>query len=99
TDAEPFLFMGERRHAVIKNPYFITAEKKKEKIEHELSVLEAYLEQQADYTILVLLDQCEKLDERKKITKLLQKNAAMVEAKELHPKDTTDFTFPLVKTE
>ncbi|MCY7707554.1 DNA polymerase III subunit delta, partial [Bacillus safensis] len=32
TDAETFPFMGERRLVVIKNPYFLTAEKKKEKI-------------------------------------------------------------------
>ncbi|OLP65519.1 hypothetical protein BACPU_16070 [Bacillus pumilus] len=99
TDAETFPFMGERRLVVIKNPFFLTAEKKKEKIEHQLSVLESYLEQPAPYTILVLLAPYEKLDERKKITKLLKKKAAMVEAKELNPKETTDFTITLAKTE
>ncbi|WP_284565120.1 DNA polymerase III subunit delta [Bacillus altitudinis] len=99
TDAETFPFMGERRLVVIKNPYFLTAEKKKEKIEHQLSVLEAYLEKPAPYTILVLLAPYEKLDERKKITKLLKKKAAVVEAKELNPKETTDFTITLVNTE
>ncbi|MFJ5964803.1 DNA polymerase III subunit delta [Bacillus sp. NPDC093026] len=99
TDAETFPFMGERRLVVIKNPYFLTAEKKKEKIEHPLSVLESYLEEPAPYTILVLLAPYEKLDERKKITKLLKKKAIIVEAKELNPKETTDFTITLAKTE
>ncbi|WP_353855178.1 DNA polymerase III subunit delta [Bacillus sp. Bos-x628] len=99
TDAETFPFMGERRLVVIKNPYFLTAEKKKEKIEHPLSVLESYLEEPAPYTILVLLAPYEKLDERKKITKLLKKKAVIVEAKELNPKETTDFTITLAKTE
>lgn len=62
-------------------------------------MLEAYLEKPAPYTILVLLAPYEKLDERKKITKLLKKKAAVVEAKELNPKETTDFTITLVKTE
>ncbi|MGE6629237.1 DNA polymerase III subunit delta [Bacillus sp. NPDC077027] len=98
-DAETFPFMGERRLVVIKNPYFLTAEKKKEKVEHQLSSLETYLEQPAPYTVLVLLAPYEKLDERKKITKLLKQKSTVVEAKELSSKETNDFTITLAKTE
>ncbi|MCY8098225.1 DNA polymerase III subunit delta, partial [Bacillus atrophaeus] len=98
-DAETFPFMGERRLVIVKNPYFLTGEKKKEKVEHNVSALEAYIQEPAPYTVFVLLAPYEKLDERKKLTKALKKKAFMVEAKELNAKETTDFTINLAKTE
>ncbi|MEC1588415.1 DNA polymerase III subunit delta [Bacillus sonorensis] len=98
-DAETFPFMGERRLVVAKNPSFLTAEKKKEKLEHNLGALEAYIAQPAPYTVFVLLAPYEKLDERKKLTKLLKKHAHMVEAKELNGKETADFMKSLAASE
>lgn len=98
-DAETFPFMGERRLVVAKNPSFLTAEKKKEKLDHNLGVLEAYISQPAPYSVFVLLAPYEKLDERKKLTKLLKKHAHMVEAKELNGKETADFVTSLAKSE
>ncbi|KAA6452146.1 DNA polymerase III subunit delta [Bacillus swezeyi] len=98
-DAETFPFMGERRLVVAKNPSFLTAEKKKEKLEHNLGVLEAYISQPAPYSVFVLFAPYEKLDERKKLTKLLKKHAHMVEAKELNGKETADFVTNLAKSE
>ncbi|MDA7026876.1 DNA polymerase III subunit delta [Bacillus sp. CLL-7-23] len=98
-DAETFPFMGERRLVIVKNPSFLTAEKKKEKHEHNLEVLEAYITQPAPYSVFVLLAPYEKLDERKKLTKLLKKHAYMVEAKELNGKETADFIKSLAKSE
>ncbi|MBS4161538.1 DNA polymerase III subunit delta, partial [Klebsiella pneumoniae] len=98
-DAETFPFMGERRLVVAKNPSFLTAEKKKEKLEHNLGALEAYIAQPAPYTVFVLLAPYEKLDERKKLTKLLKKHAHMVEAKELNGKETADFMKSLAAAE
>ncbi|MBD5071942.1 DNA polymerase III subunit delta, partial [Xanthomonas citri pv. citri] len=71
-DAETFPFMGERRLVIVKNPYFLTGEKKKEKIEHNVSALESYIQSPAPYTVFVLLAPYEKLDERKKLTKALK---------------------------
>lgn len=82
-DAETFPFMGERRLIFLHNPFFLTAEKSKSKIEHNLQKLEAYLQEPAPYSIVVFSGAYEKLDERKKITKLLKKNAEVLEAKPL----------------
>ncbi|MBU8787706.1 MULTISPECIES: DNA polymerase III subunit delta [Bacillus] len=98
-DAETFPFMGERRLVVAKNPTFLTAEKKKDKPEHNLEALEAYIAQPAPYSVFVLLAPYEKLDERKKLTKLLKKHADMVEAKELNGPETADFIKGLAKSE
>jgi DNA polymerase-3 subunit delta len=80
-DAETFPFLGEKKVLFLHNPVFLTAEKTKEKVEHNLSRLEAYLKQPAPYTVLVLSAPYEKLDERKKITKELKRTAVVVEAK------------------
>ncbi|WP_114745257.1 DNA polymerase III subunit delta [Falsibacillus pallidus] len=86
-DAETLPFMGEQRLLFLNNPVFLTAEKTKEKVEHNLAVLEAYLKEPAPFTILVFIAPYEKLDERKKMTKLLKKEAEVLEAKKLSEAD------------
>lgn len=86
-DAETFPFMGERRLVFVHNPLFLTSEKKKEKTDQNLHSLESYLVSPAPYTILVFIAPYEKLDERKKITKLLKKHSTVLEAKKLKEHD------------
>lgn len=86
-DAETFPFMGERRVVVLQNPVFLTAEKTKEKVEHNIKRFEQYIQSPAPYTILVITANYEKLDERKKITKSLKKSAEVVEAKKLNEQE------------
>ncbi|MCA1063469.1 DNA polymerase III subunit delta [Rossellomorea sp. AcN35-11] len=83
-DAETFPFMGERRVVIIQNPVFLTAEKTKGKVEHNIKRLEQYIQSPAPYTVLVIAANYEKLDERKKITKSLKKLAEVIEAKKLN---------------
>lgn len=82
-DAETFPFMGERRVVILQNPIFLTSEKSKGKVEHNVKRLEDYIQSPAPYTILVITAHYEKLDERKKITKALKKAGEVVEAKKL----------------
>lgn len=86
-DAETFPFMGERRLILMNNPYFLTAEKSKAKIEHNLKKLEAYLQEPAPYSIVVFAGSYEKLDERKKLTKELKRKGSVVEAKRLNEQE------------
>lgn len=83
-DVETLPFMGERRLVFMQNPFFLTAEKNKSKVEHSLKRLEAYLKDPVPYSIVVFIAPYEKLDERKKITKELKKIATVVEAKKLN---------------
>jgi DNA polymerase III subunit delta len=83
-DAETLPFMGERRLILLHNPVFLTAEKTREKTEHNLSKLEAYIKEPAPYSVLVFIAPYEKLDERKKLTKELKKTASILEAKKLN---------------
>lgn len=82
-DVETLPFIGERRLVFMQNPYFLTAEKTKSKVEHSIKRLEAYLADPVPYSIVVFTAPYEKLDERKKITKQLKRQATIVEAKKL----------------
>jgi len=83
-DAETFPFIGEKKLLFLHNPHFLTAEKTKEKVEHNLTRLEAYIKEPAPYSIVVFIAPYEKLDERKKLTKELKKRATTFEAKKLN---------------
>ncbi|MHC0035848.1 DNA polymerase III subunit delta [Pseudoneobacillus sp. C159] len=82
-DAETFPFMGDRRVVILQNPYFLTSEKQKEKVDHNIEKLEGYLTNPPPYSILILTAPYDKLDERKKITKELKRKSTLGEAKKL----------------
>ncbi len=82
-DAETYPFMGEKKLVILHNPVFLTAVKQREKVEHDIKRLEKYLSDPAPYTVMVFIADYEKLDERKKITKLVKKHAEILEAKPL----------------
>ncbi|MBD1382081.1 DNA polymerase III subunit delta [Metabacillus arenae] len=98
-DAETLPFLGEKRIVIIQNPVFLTAEKKKEKIDHNLDRLIQYIQEPAPFTTMVFSAPYEKLDERKKITKLIKKQAQIVEAKNLSNNETELFIHSLAKQE
>ncbi|MBC2283319.1 DNA polymerase III subunit delta [Listeria booriae] len=80
-EAETIPFFGDCRLIVASNPSFLTTEKTKSKIEHRTARFEDYLNEPVDYSILVIIARVEKLDERKKLTKLLKKQATIIDAK------------------
>lgn len=88
-DAETLPFMGEKRLIFLNNPFFLTAEKSKSKVEHNLKKLESYIDAPAPYSIIVFSGNYEKLDERKKITKELKRKGIAVEAKKLSEQELT----------
>jgi len=86
-EMETLPFMGDRRVVILHNPSFLTAERKKEKVEHDLKRLEGYLANPSPTTVAVFIAPYPKLDERKKITKELKRNAAVLESKPLYERD------------
>lgn len=83
TDAETYPFFGERKLVIASNPGFLKAKPDKLSFEHDLDKLERYLEDPVDYSVLVLLANYEKIDERKKISKLLKKHATVAVCNEI----------------
>lgn len=98
-DAETLPFMGEKRVVLVKNPSFLTGERKKEKIDHQLNKLEAYLAEPAPFTVFILLAPYEKLDERKKVTKLLKKQALAVDVQSLSEKEMHSWVHSIAEAE
>lgn len=89
-DAETLPFLSDKRIVIIKNPYFLTSEKKlasQSDVEHDLKKLEQYLEHPSPYATVIFEAPYEKLDERKKIVQLLKKTAQVFEANPLQDKD------------
>ncbi|MHC2832699.1 DNA polymerase III subunit delta [Bacillus sp. F9_6S_D1_P_5] len=84
-DARTLPFFGERKVLLIKSPLFLTSQK--EKLEQNIKILEEYIGEPSPFSILVFVAPYEKLDERKKITKLLKKTADVVEANAMQVQD------------
>ncbi|SEM67855.1 DNA polymerase III, delta subunit [Ligilactobacillus sp. WC1T17] len=78
-DAMDIPFLGNRRIIFIENPYFLTGEKNKNKIEHDLDALQKYLEMPVETTSLIINAPYDKLDERKKIVKKLKQVAVVID--------------------
>lgn len=77
SDVETYPFFGEKKVIIANNPAFLKARSPKLPFEHDLKALEKYIQQPVDYSVLVLVAPYEKLDNRKKITKELNKKVAV----------------------
>ncbi len=89
-DAETLPFLSDRRIVIVKNPFFLTSEKKlasQTEVEHDLKRLEQYLENPSPYATVIFEAPYAKLDERKKIVKLLKKNAEGIETNTMEQKE------------
>ena len=80
SEAETMPFMGDKKIVICKKCFFLSTEKSKSKIEHDLTRLEKYVKDPAPDTVFIMVANYEKLDKRKKINKLLLKEATVVEA-------------------
>ncbi|MFD2046123.1 DNA polymerase III subunit delta [Ornithinibacillus salinisoli] len=78
-DAETYPFFGDKKVIIANNPVFLKAKPDKLTFEHDLDVLQRYVESPVDYSVILFIAPYEKLDERKKLTKTLKKNALVAE--------------------
>ena len=98
-DAESMPFFGDRRLVIIENPIFLTSEKTKNNIEHDLEWLEGYLNHPAESTILAIFAPYEKLDNRKKISKLMKKKATTVDVSPIGSNETRKYISDFIKNQ
>ena len=82
-DAGSAPFFGDRRVVFLQNPYFLTGEKPKNKLDHDLTSLLSYFETPQPTTTMVVFAPYAKLDERKKIVKQLKKNATLIDVQKV----------------
>lgn len=72
-EAETVPFMVEKKVIFVRDTSFFTAAKDNSKIEHRSEALLEYLDNPADYSVIVFMVGQEKLDERKKVVKAVKK--------------------------
>ncbi len=77
-DAETYPFMSKHRLCIGTNALFLTGSKLPGKLEHNTDMLTDYINNPPDFTSLIFTVMTEKLDERKKIVKLLQEKGEVV---------------------
>ncbi|GIM47344.1 hypothetical protein DNHGIG_28930 [Collibacillus ludicampi] len=95
-EADSMPFMAERRLIIVENAFLFTGTKGT-RVEHDLTSLEKYLEQPAPFSTVVFLVYADKLDERKKITKLAMKRAKVVSFHTLKEHECRDWIEKQVK--
>ncbi|MED4404085.1 DNA polymerase III subunit delta [Metabacillus fastidiosus] len=98
-DCQMMSFLGGKRVIVVKDCYFLTTEKVKEKIEHDIDRLQSYLESPNEETVLILMVPYEKMEGRKKVVKNMKKLAAVYEGKPLASYKLFDWIISFTKRE
>jgi len=88
-DATTIPFMSDKKIVIIRNAYFLSTEKPKKDLNHDIDGLKKYLDNPVEETILVIAAPYEKLDERKAILKELKKIAEIVPCVPLKPQDSS----------
>lgn len=90
-DAASIPFLGDKKLVMLDQPYFLLAEKPKGVMEQDVALLENYLAAPNQDTILVIIAPYANVDNRKKIVKLLKKEAVMLQVNPLSEHDTIQF--------
>ncbi|MYL33408.1 DNA polymerase III subunit delta [Pontibacillus yanchengensis] len=90
-DAETFPFFGERKILICKNASLFKAKPDKAQVEHDMSVLQQYLTEPVDYSILVFIAPYEKVDERKKVIKQIKQQGKVIPCQSLKEHEMSDW--------
>ncbi|MDO7905490.1 DNA polymerase III subunit delta [Paenibacillus sp. JX-17] len=77
-EAETVPFLVPRKLILVRDASLFTAAKDSGKLEHRIDALMDYLDNPADYSVVVFMVQSEKLDERKKIVKAMKSKAQVL---------------------
>lgn len=74
-DVETYPFFGEKKLIIAHNPVFLQARPPTLPFDHNLEKLQQYIHHPVEYSVLVFIAPYEKMDNRKTITKALNKDA------------------------
>lgn len=89
-EADTLPFLEDRKLIIANNASFLkAADKTKEKVVHNITLLETWLSNPSPTATVLFLAPYEKLDGRKKIVKIMQQKAVVVEAMPLTGRDLT----------
>lgn len=96
-EASSLPFFGDRKVIFVENPFFLTGQRVTKAPDHNMDELEEYLKAPADFSVVVFFAPYEKLDRRKKITKLIEKTAQVIDVSAPHPNESARYIKEMVK--
>lgn len=90
-EAESFPFFGEKKLIFVHSSHIFSGKKNTSTIKHTSALLENYLQDPSDFSILVFIAPYDKLDKRKKITKALLQASEVVDVMPASEKETEEY--------
>lgn len=90
-DASTIPFMSDKKIIVLRNSYFLSTEKPKKVLDHDVDALKRYLDNPVQETILIIAAPYSKIDDRKAITKEIKKIAEVVKCEPLKEADSSNW--------
>ncbi|WP_162297849.1 DNA polymerase III subunit delta [Halalkalibacillus sediminis] len=78
-DAETFPMFTEHKLTIINRASFLTGQAKKEELDHQVEVLQDFVEHPVEFSTTVIIAPYEKLDQRKKIVKVLKNKCTTID--------------------
>lgn len=98
-EAQTLPFLSDRKAIIINDAFSLTGAKVKSDVEHNIELFLDYIQNKNDDTLLIFKVFNEQLDKRKKITKLMMKEGAVTEVREMTEAEIKDFIKRLLKDE
>lgn len=86
-DAETIPFLNDKKLIIAHNPTFLLARQSRLPFTHDLKPLESYLENPPAYTTIIFIAPYERIDNRKKITKLMKKATTDFFSEPIHERE------------
>lgn len=96
-DVETYPFFSDRKLVIAMNPVFLKPKPDKLPFEHNISELERYIASPVEYSTLVIIAPYEKIDERKKVSKLLKKQTTVAECNAIKDNDLKQWVESLAR--
>ena len=90
-EAQTLPFLADRKVIVVEEAVLFTAQKTGTAVNHNIDLLIDYLKNKSDDTLIIFTVITEKLDKRKKITKLMAERGKQIEINEMNEKELTNY--------
>lgn len=90
-EAQTLPFLAERKVLVIEDATLFTAQKTSTSVNHNIDLLIDYINNKSDDTLIIFVVHAEKLDKRKKVTKLMAKLGKQIEINDMTEQELTNY--------
>ncbi|CAM4140497.1 DNA polymerase III subunit delta [Lacicoccus alkaliphilus] len=98
-EAQTLPFLSDRKAIIINDAFLLTGSKVKSDVEHNIDLFLDYIQNKNDDTLMIFKVFNEQLDKRKKLTKLMMKEGAVTEIREMTETEIKDFIKKLLRDE